>query len=49
LAYQFHAIMQITKLMGDEFREMYPNQYYETNTKMAFKDGFTGLKSDSTD
>lgn len=42
--------MQITKLMGEEYREMYPNQYqFDPSTKLAFRDGFTGMKSDSAD
>lgn len=42
--------MQITKMMGEEYKEMYPNQYYnDANTKLAFRDGFTGMKSDSSD
>lgn len=50
LAIKFHAIMQITKLMGEEYREMYPERYqFDPSTKIAFRDGFTGMKSDSTD
>ncbi len=42
LAYKFFTIMQVTKLMGEEYKEMYPNQYYkDPSTKMAFRDGFT--------
>jgi len=42
--------MQITKMMGDEFREMYPKDFYnDANTKLAFRDGFTSFKSDSCD
>jgi len=25
LAFKFFTIMQVTKLMGDEYKEMYPN------------------------
>ena len=50
LAIKFHAIMQITKLIGEEYREMYPERYqFDPSTKMAFRDGFTGMKSDSAD
>lgn len=34
--------MKITKLMGEEYKEMYPNQYYnDPNAKIAFREGFT--------
>ena len=36
--------------MGEEYKEMYPNQYHnDPNTWLAFRDGFTGFKSDSSD
>ena len=36
--------------MGEEYKEMYPSQYFnDANTTMAFRDGFTAMKSDSTD
>ena len=36
--------------MGEEYKEMYPSQFYnDPNTKIAFRDGFTGMKSDSSD
>ena len=50
LALKFFQLMQITKLMGEEYKEMYPNQYYnDVGTKLAFRDGFTQFKSDSSD
>ena len=50
LAIKFHALMQITKLMAEEYKEMYPERYqFDPNTKIAFRDGFTEMKSDSTD
>ena len=50
MAIKFHALMQITKLMAEEYKEMYPERYqYDPNTKIAFRDGFTEMKSDSTD
>ena len=42
--------MQVTKLMGEEYKEMYPGQYYnDPSTKMAFRDGLTSFSSDSSD
>jgi hypothetical protein len=40
--------MLLAKMMGEEYREMYPNAQ-DATTKMAFRNGFTGFKSDSTD
>ena len=43
LAIKFHAILQISKMLGDEYREMYPTDYKRhTPTKIALKDGFRG-------
>ena len=50
LAMKFHAILQLTKLMGDEYKEMYQHQYNkDVNSKLAFINGFTSFESDSTD
>lgn len=48
LAHRFLAILRITKLMADEFREMYPH-HHDANVKVAFRQGFEGMKSDSAD
>jgi hypothetical protein len=40
--------MMLAKMMGEEYREMYPKAQ-DATTKMAFRNGFTGFKSDSTD
>mgnify|MGYP000043818236 CR=1 FL=1 len=34
--------------MADEFREMYPH-HHDANVKVAFRQGFEGMKSDSAD
>ena len=34
--------------MGEEYREMYPKAQ-DATTKMAFRNGFTNFKSDSSD
>jgi hypothetical protein len=50
LAYKFHSLMQMTLLMGDEYKEMYPKDLAkDPSTKMAFKLGITSFKSDSAD
>lgn len=42
--------MKITKLMGEEYQEMYRNQFFgDPSIKIAMKEGFTGMKSDSAD
>lgn len=42
--------MMVTRMMGEEMKEMYPKQFKDDpNTICAFKNGFTGFKSDSTD
>ena len=36
--------------MGEEYKEMYPKQFYnDPDTKIAFREGFTGMNSDSCD
>lgn len=50
LANHFFTIMQIAKMMGDEYREMYPKDFYnDASTKLAFRDGLTQMSSDSSD
>ena len=50
LAYKFLTIIQVTRMLGNEFQEMYPQIYNaDPKTKIAIKDGLTGMKSDSAD
>ena len=50
MALKFHAIMKITKMIGEEYKEMYAGSYQkDIQTKMNLRDGFQGFKSDSAD
>ena len=47
---KFHALIQITRMMADEFREMHPHQFTsDPDVKIAFRNGLEGFKSDSVD
>lgn len=49
LALKFLTIINITNLIGDEFKEMYPNQAASTEVKLALKNGLEGFKSEGID
>lgn len=50
MALKFHAILQISKMIGEEYKEMYPSQYAkDTQAKIALREGFKGFNSDSAD
>ena len=50
LALKYHAIMRITNMISDEYKEMYASSYNkDIGTQMNMKEGFQGFKSDSSD
>lgn len=50
IASQFFALMKMTELMAEEYKEEYPEVMdKDPNARMAFHEGFTSYQSDSVD